>query len=211
MEEANRENRRIIAGLVQRVPELEAARQEERQEASQEPAGGQERAPGGQVTGRTVLDRGRAHRGRRSGVGGGGCSVASVDRLTLVELIEAEKAKLSPEALEVWRDAEISVYLRPEGAALSPHEKTIMERMDQMPEEDQYIINVLTELRVGLYESDDAERRGEPSQPLRDERVISASIIKDRHEPGVRVSPVHPDEVRSRTVDQALARLREYY
>ncbi len=50
LEEANRENRRIIAGLVQRVPELEAARQEERQEGHQEPAGGQDRAPGGQRT-----------------------------------------------------------------------------------------------------------------------------------------------------------------
>lgn len=44
LEEANRENRRIIAGLIQRVPELEAAPEE----AGQEPPGGQERAPEGQ-------------------------------------------------------------------------------------------------------------------------------------------------------------------
>jgi len=44
LEEANRENRRIIAGLIQRVPELEPARGE----VAQEPQGGQERAPEGQ-------------------------------------------------------------------------------------------------------------------------------------------------------------------
>src|SRR5215208_6204610 len=52
----------------------------------------------------------RAHRGP----GGGGCSVASVDRLTLVELIEAQKAKLSPEALELWEDLDTSVYMSPQ-------------------------------------------------------------------------------------------------
>jgi len=48
LEEANRENRRIIAGLIQRVPELEPAREDESREATQEPPGGQERAPAGQ-------------------------------------------------------------------------------------------------------------------------------------------------------------------
>ncbi len=48
LEEANRENRRIIAGLIQRVPELEAASQDETQEARQEPAESQQRAPEGQ-------------------------------------------------------------------------------------------------------------------------------------------------------------------
>jgi len=44
LEEANRENRRIIAGLIQRVPELEPARGE----AAQEPAESPEQAPEGQ-------------------------------------------------------------------------------------------------------------------------------------------------------------------
>ena len=51
LEEANSENRRIIAGLVQRVPELEAARQQEPREAAQEPPGSPERAPEGQDVG----------------------------------------------------------------------------------------------------------------------------------------------------------------
>jgi hypothetical protein len=36
--------------------------------------------------------------------------VASVDRLMLVELLEAEKAKLSLEALELWKELEQSHY-----------------------------------------------------------------------------------------------------
>ena len=31
-----------------------------------------------------------------------------------MELIEAEKAKLSPEALELWEDLDTSLYLSPE-------------------------------------------------------------------------------------------------
>ncbi len=54
---ANRENRRIIAGLIQRVPELEPARDEEPREADQEPAGSQERAPEGQDTSETRAGR----------------------------------------------------------------------------------------------------------------------------------------------------------
>ena len=53
LEEANRENRRIIAGLIQRVPELEPAREDE----PQEPPGGQERAPEGQDASRTAGGR----------------------------------------------------------------------------------------------------------------------------------------------------------
>ena len=110
--------------------------------------------------------------------------MASVDRLTLVELIEAQKAKLSPEALELWEDLDTSVYMSTEEARLGPHEDAIMKRMAQMPEEDPYIIDVLSELRVGLYESDYSERREDPSQPQRGKRVISASIIEDRPREG---------------------------
>ena len=53
LEEANRENRRIIAGLIQRVPELEPAREDETREEPQETTGGQERAPEGQDTSET--------------------------------------------------------------------------------------------------------------------------------------------------------------
>lgn len=135
--------------------------------------------------------------------------MSSVDRLTLVELIEAENAKLSPEALELWEELDASLYLSPEEETrLKPHEVAISNRMGSLPEADQHVINVLTELRAGLYQSDYSERRGEPSQPHRDRCVINASIIKGRDERGPG-RPLPLDERLGRTVDQAITRLRE--
>ena len=62
LEEANRENRRIIAGLIQRVPELEPAREDEPQESPQEPPGGREREPEGQDVSRTRVGQQEASR-----------------------------------------------------------------------------------------------------------------------------------------------------
>ena len=134
--------------------------------------------------------------------------LGSVDRLTLVELIEAEKAKLSPEALEIWEELDTSLYLgSDEETRLKPHEVATIKRMAFLPESDQRVINVLTELRAGLYQSDYSESRGDPSHQHRDKCVVSASFLKDweEREPG---TPVPPD-VLSRTVEQALVRLRE--
>jgi hypothetical protein len=134
--------------------------------------------------------------------------VGSVDRMMLVELIEGYKAKLSPKALELWEELDTSLYLSPEEeTTLKPHEIALMESMAYLPESDQRVINVLTELRAGLYQSDYSERRGEPSQPHRDKCVIKASMVKDRdeREPGTSM----PLDGLYRTVDQAIARLRE--
>jgi hypothetical protein len=50
--------------------------------------------------------------------------MGSVSRLTLVELIEEQKARLSPEALELWEDVDASLYLSPEEETrLKPHER----------------------------------------------------------------------------------------
>ena len=60
--------------------------------------------------------------------------MSSVDRLTLVELIEAEKAKLSPEALELWEELDASIYLSPEEETkLKRHEADLMYRMAELP------------------------------------------------------------------------------
>lgn len=135
--------------------------------------------------------------------------MASVNRLTLVELIEAEKVKLSPEALELWEELDTSLYMSPEEeTTLKPHEAALMRSMIYLPEADQHTINILTELRAGLYQSDYSERRGDLAQPRRDRCVITASIIKDRDERGPG-NPLPVDELLGRTVDQALARLRE--
>jgi hypothetical protein len=111
--------------------------------------------------------------------------VASVDRLTLVEMIEAQKAKLSSEALKLWEELDTSWYMRSEEATfLKRHEVELIDRMDRLPEKDRRIQHVLTELRSGLYQSDFSERRGEPSQAHRDKCVIEASLIKDGDERG---------------------------
>jgi hypothetical protein len=67
---------------------------------------------------------------------------------------------------------------------------------------------VLTELRAGLYQSDFLDDRGKPSQGERDWCVIRASIFKDRDERGPGM-PLSLEERLGRTVDQAIALLRE--
>lgn len=53
--------------------------------------------------------------------------MSSVDRLTLVELIEAERAKLSPEARELWEELDTSLYLSPkEETKFKPHDLSPM-------------------------------------------------------------------------------------
>jgi hypothetical protein len=150
--------------------------------------------------------------------------VASVDRLMLVELIEAEKAKLSLDALELWKELEESHYFSNESERIinedfsseeaatfvrhQSHQIDVLKRFEQMPECDRRTKNVLSELRMGLKRSDDAESRGEPAQPYREKCVINASIMKDRDERGPRGS-MRVEEFASRTVSQALARLGE--
>ena len=138
--------------------------------------------------------------------------MGSVGRATLVELIEAQKAKLSPEALKLWEELDASLYMSPEQepAFIKRREVEIIDRMDQLPEADRHVVNVLTELRAGLYEFRSSERRSAPSQAHRDGCVIGASLIKDRYERG-EGDPLPPNDVSKRTVEQALARLREDY
>jgi hypothetical protein len=55
--------------------------------------------------------------------------MGSVSRLTLAELIEEQKARLSPEALELWEDVDASLYLSSEEETrLKPHERAARER-----------------------------------------------------------------------------------
>jgi hypothetical protein len=133
-----------------------------------------------------------------------------VDRPTLVELIEVEKAKLSAEALRLWEELDASFYTSPEEEPvfIKRREAEIIERMDGLPEADRHTVEVLSELRAGLYESDSSERRGDPSQWHRDECVIRAALVKDRDERGTG-DPLPPNEGLGLSVDQALARLRE--
>jgi hypothetical protein len=125
-----------------------------------------------------------------------------MDRLELVELIEGEKAKLSPEGRRLWEDFDASLYLSPEDETeLKPHEKDTIIQMAELPELDQDIIKRLTELRAGLYSSDTAERRGESGEPKRIKSVIYAAMFKDRDQ--------HRQIDPSMTLEQAKARLQE--
>ncbi len=125
-----------------------------------------------------------------------------MDRLELVELIEGEKAKLSPEGRRLWDDLDASLYLSPDDETkLKAHEKDTINQMGELPEFDQNIINRLTELRAGLYDSDAVERRGESGESKRTKSVIYAAMFKDRDQ--------HRQIDPSMTLEQAKARLRE--
>jgi hypothetical protein len=104
-----------------------------------------------------------------------------VDRLELVELIEAQKSKLSPQARGLWD--EFDALINRSNDARKPfirQEHDVMRRIGNLPWSDKRILNPLRELRVGLYESDDAESRGEPGEPYRVESVLRAARFKDR-------------------------------
>ena len=135
--------------------------------------------------------------------------MASVDRLTLVELIEGEVAKLSPRGRELWERLELHVE-----SSSAPEEATsetlpppgreqveISQRMAELPWPEQGILERLMELLAGLHSSDYAERRGQPGEPRRNLAVIVAAGIKDRSE-GRQINP-------DMTPEQAAARLRE--
>jgi hypothetical protein len=132
----------------------------------------------------------------------------SVDRLTLVELIEGEVAKLSPRGRELWERLELHTEATaPEEATpetLPPPDSEqveVVERMAELPWPEQGIIECLMELLAGLRSSDYAERHGQPSEPRRNQAVIVAAGIKDRRE-GRQINP-------DMTPEQAAAHLRD--
>ena len=132
----------------------------------------------------------------------------SVDRLTLVELIEGEVAKLSPRGRDLWERLELHTELTaPEEATpetIGPPDREQVEvanLMAELPWQEQGILDRLMELSAGLHSSDYAERRGRPGEPIRNRAVIVAAGIKDRHE-GRQIDPDMPPE-------RAVVRLRE--
>jgi hypothetical protein len=76
-----------------------------------------------------------------------------------------------------------------------------MRRIGKLPWSDKRILNPLRELRVGLYESDDAESRGELGKPYRVDSVLRAAQFKDRD--------VGREIDWRMTLEQAVARLKE--
>ena len=132
----------------------------------------------------------------------------SVDRVTLVELIEGEVAKLSPRGRDLWERLELHTEITaPEEATpetLPPpdsEEIDVANRMAELPWQEQGILHGLMELSAGLHYSQHAERRGQPGERSRNRAVILAAGIKDRYE-GRQIDP-------DMTPEQAVARLRE--
>jgi hypothetical protein len=130
-----------------------------------------------------------------------------VDRLELVEIIENQKAKLSPIGKELWDELDILVYMSPEeenilqSRQVQKQQEDIAERMSYLPPYDQGVIRVLTEVRAGLYESDKESDAGASGEGRRIQAVLRAATIKDIAE-GRQADP-------DITFEQAIARLRE--
>jgi hypothetical protein len=121
----------------------------------------------------------------------------------LIELVEGEEARLSPEGRELWEELELVRESLPDPADESrmAREYDIMERIFELPVPEQFVISRLAELMAGLRDSEEAERRGESGEEHRVRGVIHAAWLKDREE-GRTVNP-------NMTLEPAIARLKE--
>jgi hypothetical protein len=127
-----------------------------------------------------------------------------VERLELVELIEGEVVKLSPQGRDLWEMLELAAEDASEQATPPPEPKTraVFRRIsEELPPEEQGIIERLIELSVGLEGSDIAERQGGTGERQRNRAVILAAGIKNRTA-GLRTEPYG-------TPEEAVARLKE--
>jgi hypothetical protein len=107
-----------------------------------------------------------------------------LDKIRLIELIEHEMARLSPEGRELWEELEFLRESVPDPADESrmAQEYEIMERIFELPVKEQLLTARLAELVAGLRNSEEAERRGESGENHRVRGVINAAILKDREE-----------------------------
>jgi len=126
-----------------------------------------------------------------------------MDRLALVELIEDQAARLTPEGRDLAERIELLAEAPPSGQAAT-YEETQRAQADEawdLPPLDRNILERLLMLWEGLERSDGAERRGEPGGRYLEMAVTGAAGLKDRYEARM----IDPEM----TPEQALARLRE--
>ena len=126
-----------------------------------------------------------------------------MDKICLIELIETQTARLSPEGTELWEQME---FLResipnPADESRMAREHEIMEQIFELPAPEQFLTSRLAELVGGLRKSEKAEDQGESGYEHRVRSVINAAWLKDRQE-GRSIDP-------KMTLDRALARLQE--
>ncbi len=105
-----------------------------------------------------------------------------MDKLRLIELIEGEAARLSPEGRELWEEWEFLVESAPELESRMAREYEIMERIFGLPLSEQVVTSRLAELLAGLRNAEEAEGRGESGEEHRMRGVIQAAMLKDREE-----------------------------
>ena len=126
-----------------------------------------------------------------------------MDKIRLIELIETQTARVSPEGRELWEQLEFrrESISKPEDESRMAREYEIMEQIFELPAPEQFAISRLAELVGGLRKSEKAEDQGESGYEHQVRGVVNAAWLKDRQE-GLRIDP-------NMTLDQALARLQE--
>ena len=126
-----------------------------------------------------------------------------MDKIRLIELIETQTARLSPEGRELWEQLEFlrEFISNPEDESRMAREYEIMEQIFELPAPEQFAISRLAELVGGLRKSEKAEDQGESGYKHRVRSVVNAAWLKDRQE-GRSIDPIV-------TLDRALARLQE--
>jgi hypothetical protein len=125
-----------------------------------------------------------------------------MDRLALVELIEGQAARLTPEGRDLAQRMELLAEAPPGGPAETYEtQRAQAEEASDLPPLDRNILERLLMLWEGLERSDAAERRGEPGGRYRDMAVTGAAGLKDRNEDRM----IDPDM----TPERAATRLRE--
>ena len=107
-----------------------------------------------------------------------------MEKFRLIEVIEDQTARLSPEAKKLWEQLELLRESVPDPADESrmAAEYEIMERIFELPMQEQFLTSQLAELVGGLRGAEEAERRGESGDEHRVRSVINAALLKDRLE-----------------------------
>jgi hypothetical protein len=126
-----------------------------------------------------------------------------VEPSRLVELVEAQVARLSPEARELWEQLELLKESVPDPAepGRMAGEYEVMERIFRLPMAEQFATSRLAELLGGLRAAEEARRRGESGDEHLVAGVIGAAMLKDQQE-GRPTGPYL-------SLEQAIGRLKE--
>jgi hypothetical protein len=124
-----------------------------------------------------------------------------MDRLALVELIEDQAARLTPEGRDLAQRMELLTEAPPGGPfGTQETQRAQADEVWDLPPRERNILERLLMLGEGLERSDAAERQGQPGERYWHLAIIGAAGTKDRSESRT----IDPDM----TAEQAVARLR---